>query len=228
MLIALLVEFSGGSPVGALLDRLLDTALGTAIALATYLAWPTHEAPHMLESLALYVTAEGRWLDTILNAYAGQDGPSMRSMRLAARRARIIAWDAVRRALAEPPRRRPDDQPLGVMLTTMDEISESALVLAAAVHDGARGPRDSLAPYRRALDAGFGDLARMFRANAGTSRTPPCDAVPTVVTSDPALAAVATETAIVLTKLKWLEQTWLESTRRSNEHPPFVRVRDAN
>ena len=169
VLIALLVEFSGGSPVGALLDRLLDTALGTAIALATYLAWPTREAPHMLESLALYVTAEARWLDAILDAYASQDGPSMRSMRLAARRARADAWDAVRRALAEPRRRRPDDQPLGAVLATMDEISESALVLAAAVHDGARGPRDSLAPYRRALDAGFGDLARMFRANAGTS-----------------------------------------------------------
>jgi uncharacterized membrane protein YccC len=97
VLIALMVEFTGGSPVGALLDRILDTAVGTAIALGTYLLWPTREAPHMLESLALYVTAEARWLDAILNAYAGQDGPSMRSMRsmrLAARRARTNAWDA--------------------------------------------------------------------------------------------------------------------------------------
>ena len=227
VLIALLVEFSGGSPVGALLDRILDTAVGTAIALGTFVLWPTREAPRMLESLALYVTAERRWFDTILNAYAGQDGPAMRSMRLAARRARIDAWDAVRRALAEPPRRRPDDQPLGVLLTTMDEISESALVLAAAVHDGARAPQEALAPYRRALTASFADLACSFRADARPTPIPPRDAVPTVVATDPALAAVATETAIVLTKLKWVEQIWQESTRRSNGHPPFVSGRDA-
>ena len=35
----------------------------------------------------------------------------------------------------------------------MDEISERALTLAAAVHDGARAPREALAPYRTALDA---------------------------------------------------------------------------
>ena len=225
VLIALMVEFTGGSPVGALLDRILDTAVGTAIALGTYLLWPTREAPHMLESLALYVTAEARWLDAILNAYAGQDGPSMRSMRLAARRARTNAWDAVRRALAEPRRRRPDDEPLGALLATMDEISESALVLAAAVHDGARAPRDALVPYRRALAASFGDLARSFPLDARPSRMPPRDARLAAVTHDPALAAVATERAIVLTKLKWLEQIWQESTRRSNGHPPFVRGR---
>jgi len=228
VLIALLVEFSGGSPVGALLDRILDTALGTAIALGTYLAWPTREAPHMLESLALYVTAEGRWLDAILNAYAGHDGPSMRSMRLDARRARTNAWDAVRRALAEPPRRRPDDQPLGTTLATMDEISDSALVLAAAVHDGIRAPRDALAPYRRALAASFADLARVFRADARPTTKPPRDAGLTAVTTDPGLEAVTTEAAIVLTKLNWLEQTWQESTRPPNQHRSFDRGRDVD
>ena len=112
VLIALLVEFSGGSPVGALVDRILDTALGTAIALAAFIVWPTREMPRTLECLAEYVAAEGQWLDAILNAYAGDDLQPLRSTRLAARRARTEAWDAVRRALAEPPRRRPDDRPL--------------------------------------------------------------------------------------------------------------------
>ncbi len=57
---------------------------------------------------------------------------------------------------------------------------------------------------------------------------PPRDARLAAVTHDSALAAVATETAIVLTKLKWLEQIWQESTRRSNGHPPFVRGRDVD
>ncbi len=228
VLIALMVEFTGGSPVGALLDRILDTAAGTAIALGTYLLWPTRQAPHMRESLALYVAAEARWLDAILNAFAGQGQPSMSSTRLAARRARTDARDAVRRALAEPARRRPADQPLAATLATMDEISESALVLAAAVHDGIRAPRDALAPCRRALAASFGDLARLFRADAGATMMPPRDAGLTAATTDPASTAVATETAIVLTKLKWLEQIWRESTRPPNQHPSSVHSRDVD
>ena len=227
VLIALMIEFTGGSPVGALLDRILDTAAGTAIALGSYLLWPTREAPHMLESLALYVTAEARWLDAILSAYAGQGGPSMRSTRLAARRARTAAWEAAptRFGRATPP--ASDDQPLGAMLATMDEISESALVLAEAVHDGARAPRDALVPYRRALAASFGDLARAFPVDARPSLMPRRDARLAAVTHDPPLAAVAAETAIVLTKLEWLEQIWQQSTRPSIEQPSFVRGRDA-
>ena len=45
----------------------------------------------------------------------------------------------------------------------MDQISESALVLAAAVHDGARAPREALAPYRSALAGGFKELASSFQ-----------------------------------------------------------------
>lgn len=53
VLIALVVEFSGGSPVSALFDRIVDTAVGTAIALSTFTLWPTREGPQMLESLAV-------------------------------------------------------------------------------------------------------------------------------------------------------------------------------
>ncbi len=42
---ALLVEFSGGSPVGALIDRIVDTAVGAAIVLGAFTLWPTREAP---------------------------------------------------------------------------------------------------------------------------------------------------------------------------------------
>ena len=51
VLVALLAEFSGGSPVGALADRIVDTAIGTAIALAAITLWPTREAPQALECL---------------------------------------------------------------------------------------------------------------------------------------------------------------------------------
>ena len=104
VLVALLADFSGGSPVGALGNRIVDTAVGTAIALAAITLWPPREAPRTLDGLAAYVTAGGRWLDAILAAYGGGDQQAMRPARLAARQARAQAWDAVRRALVEPRR----------------------------------------------------------------------------------------------------------------------------
>jgi uncharacterized membrane protein YccC len=211
VLIALLVEFSGGSPVGALVDRILDTALGTAIALAAFMVWPTREVPRTLECLAVYVAAEGRWLDAILNAYAGDDLPPLRSTRLAARRARTEAWDAVRRALAEPPRRRPDDRPLRSALSAMDEISERALTLAAAVHDGARAPREALAPYRTALDGGFYGFASSLRSGTWSPPLLPRNDMPALIEHDPTLQTIAAETASVLAELERIEQTWQKS-----------------
>ncbi len=129
VLVALLVEFSGGSPIGALIDRLVDTAIGAAIALGAFTLWPTREAPDTHKRLAAFVIAQGRWLAAILNAYSdGGDRRLLRPTRLAARRARVEAWDSVRRALAEPPRRRPDARPLRAVLTAMDDVSEAALV----------------------------------------------------------------------------------------------------
>jgi uncharacterized membrane protein YccC len=42
--VALLVELGGGSPIGALGDRLLDTTTGAAIALAAIALTPTRNA----------------------------------------------------------------------------------------------------------------------------------------------------------------------------------------
>lgn len=201
VLIALLAEFSGGSPVGALSDRIVDTAIGTAIALGAITLWPTREAPQMRERLAVYVTAEGQWLDAILTAYAdGGDRGSLRPARLAVRRARVQAWDAVRRALAEPPRRRPDGRPWHGVLAALDEISECALVLSAEVHDGARAPREALASYRAALDGSFREIASCVRGGAGPA-LPRLQEL-TADGHDPALASVAAETGSVLAALE--------------------------
>jgi uncharacterized membrane protein YccC len=202
VLVALVAEFSGGSPVGALADRIVDTAIGTSIALAAITVWPTREAPQTLECLARYVTAEGRWLDAILTAYAGgNDQQSLRPTRLAARRARTEAWDATRRALAEPPRRRPDERPLLGLLAAMDQVSECALVLAAAVHDGTRAPDQAIAPYRAALDSGFAETAAWLHGGARPTPTASRDRTPAAAGHDPVLAAVAAETDRVLAAL---------------------------
>jgi len=229
VLVALLVEFSGGSAVGALINRIVDTAVGAAIALGAFTLWPTREAPETHERLAAFVTAQGLWLDAILNAYSDDgDRRLLRPTRLAARRARVEAWDSVRRALAEPPRRRPDARPLRAVLTAMDDVSESALVLAAAVHDGARAPREALAPYLTALRGSFDEIAASIRDGTWASPSLPHNETLALNEHDPALATTAAEAMSVIAALERLERTWGEpqpptgpsADSRSTTRPP--------
>jgi uncharacterized membrane protein YccC len=202
VLIALLAEFSGGSPVGVLLDRIIDTAIGTAIALGAIMLWPTREAPRTLDRLSAYVAAEGEWLDAILTAYADGDAPeTLRTTRLAARRARTLARAAVQRSLAEPRRRRPDGAPLRAVLAALDEISEYALVLVEAVHDGARGPREVVGACRGAVRDSLRALSALLPGAAWPASSPGDGAD----RHDQALTVVATETAQVLATLQRLE-----------------------
>jgi uncharacterized membrane protein YccC len=201
VLVALLAEFSGHSAASALADRVVDTAVGTAIALAAITLWPPREAPQTLRSLGAYVTAEGQWLDAILAACAGDGQQPLRATRLAARRARTQAWDAVRRALAEPPRRRPDGRPLRAVLAAMDQVSDCALVLAAAVHDGARAPREVLAPYRAAVAASFAATAAWLHGGAWSWPPPSAEQAPDDGPG-PVPAVVAAETGQVLAALQ--------------------------
>jgi uncharacterized membrane protein YccC len=208
VLVALLADFSGGSPASALGDRIVDTAIGTAIALAAFALWPTREQPHALECLTRYVTAEGRWLDAILAAYTGIDArQSVRSARLAARRARTEAWEAVGLALAEPPRRRPDGRPWQGLLAAMDQVSECALVLLATMHNGARAPHEALAPYRAALDDSFTATVAWLHSDpwpkgaARAEQARPRDQDLDAAERDSVLTAVSAETDRILATL---------------------------
>ena len=163
VLVALLVQFSGGSPVGALGDRLVDTAVGTAVALVAISVWPTREAARTLGDLASFVEIEGRWVDAALEAYGGGDRRVLRSARLATRPARAAAYDAVRRALTDSPRRRPDDRPLRAVLSAMDDVSECTLAIVAAVHEGARLPASEATTVRTELAERFGGITSILR-----------------------------------------------------------------
>jgi uncharacterized membrane protein YccC len=211
ILIALVVEFSGGSPSGALIDRLLDTAIGGAIALGAFALWPTREAPRTQEELARYVIAQGRWLHAIVGSYWDEDARrSLRSERLATRRARTQAQDAVRRVLAEPPRRRLASEPLEALLEAMDQINVSALVLAVAVHDGARAAGERLGRYRDELDSTFDVLARSLRDGARMPDGPPREEMLALDGTDPTIAALAGEARSILAALERIEATWSE------------------
>ena len=96
------------------------------------------------------------------------------------------------------------------VLTAMDEVSGSALVLAAAVHDGARAPREALAPYLAALSGSFDAIAASIRDGGWASPALPRNETLALNGHDPALATVAAEAMSLLGALERLERTWRE------------------
>ena len=96
----------------------------------------------------------------------------------------------------------------------MDEISERALTLAAEVHDGARAPREALAPYRTALHAGFDEIATSVRNGIWPPPKLPRNDLPALIEDHRTLQTIAAETASVLAELERLEQTWQTSADR--------------
>jgi uncharacterized membrane protein YccC len=153
VVIALLAQFAGGSPIGALEDRLLDTALGAAIALAAFALWPIREAAMSGLRIADLVDGQRTWLELVLSGFqddAAYDREALRARRLETRRARADAEAAVARAQAEPARRRPDPQLRAAVLAAMEHLAESTLVLAASLHEGGRTSSPALPPFMRA------------------------------------------------------------------------------
>ncbi|HEY0277257.1 MAG TPA: FUSC family protein, partial [Solirubrobacterales bacterium] len=156
IVIALLAQFGGGSPIGALEDRLLDTALGGAIALTAFALWPTTEAASSAHRLAVLVDHQRAWLGLVLSGLADdgvrEDRSALRGIRLKTRQARADAEAAVARAQAEPARRRPDRRRPSAVLAAMDRLSASTLALAAAMYEGERTSVTTLGPFARASD----------------------------------------------------------------------------
>ena len=87
------------------------------------------------------------------------------------------------------------------MLAALDEISEYALALVAAVHDGARAPREVVGACRDTVRDSFRALSALLPGVAWPASPPGHGAD----RNDQALTVVATETAQVLTALQHLE-----------------------
>ena len=92
----------------------------------------------------------------------------------------------------------------------MDEISESALVLAAEAHAGAHSPPATVARCRTALNARFSELASWLRGGP-LPASPPPDRLAVDTHGDQALATLAGETMSVLAALERLRQSWASS-----------------
>jgi uncharacterized membrane protein YccC len=216
IVIALLAQFGGGSPIGALEDRLLDTALGGAIALAAFALWPTRETTTLGHRLSVLVERQRGWLDLVLAAYHDDDAydrAALRDRRLETRRARAEAEAAVDRAQAEPARRRPDPYLAPAVLAAMERLAESSLVLASTLHDGGRTADPSLPRFERASTECLAVVSESLEATAWRPPPLPHDetaaldlAAHRAAPDDPLAAVVAPEARLILAALERLDR----------------------
>jgi uncharacterized membrane protein YccC len=209
VLVALLVEFAGGSAIGAVEERIVDTAIGGVIALGAFALWPTREAPALRERVTDLIAAHVRWLDAIVTGLAdpaAYDPDAMQRERLATRVARANAEAALQRAAAEPARRRPDVGRGAALLEALARIDDSALVLSETAHDHRGGPQEpAIAAWGAALHASLQGLAADPAANA-----PPDAATLALVdaaraaSDDAVLSVVAPRATAILAALRGL------------------------
>jgi uncharacterized membrane protein YccC len=118
------------------LDRLLGTAVGTVLALVAYVLWPTWERASASEKFARLVLTQGRFVDMLLRAYThpvSEEASRARSLKLAARRARIDAEASADR-LADEPDRPPMTREFAQALVSAGHgLALASLALEAAV-----------------------------------------------------------------------------------------------
>ncbi|WP_407548550.1 FUSC family protein [Streptomyces sp. Pv4-95] len=90
-------------------DRVLLTMLGGVLAMVAYLVFPAWETPRLLDRLADWLTASGRYAAAVVGSYADPTGRHRKDVRgaLLAAREDQAAWEeAFERAKQEPVRHR--------------------------------------------------------------------------------------------------------------------------
>ncbi len=153
------------------LDRLAGTAIGTALALIAYILWPTWERASATDKFARLISTQARFMATMLRAYpspASDELRQARTLKLAARRARIDAEASADR-LADEPDRPPVTRAFAQALVSAGHrLALAGLALEAAVnaHHVALRRASSLAP----VAAAAAGRPRARRSRPGRSR----------------------------------------------------------
>jgi uncharacterized membrane protein YccC len=177
MFVVVLLDILGTPAVPTAAARLGDTAIGAALALIAYFAWPTWEAASAHETFARLVEAHAEYATSLLGqlAHPGRlDAGRLRSLQVAARRARSDAEASAARLSEEPPRTSLPPQLARTLIATVRRITQAELALhvlaplqhmpAAHAHELAASERAPLLDrLASALTATMSDLARSLR-----------------------------------------------------------------
>jgi hypothetical protein len=134
--VVILLALAGLPADQTAVDRLIGTAVGTALALLAYVLWPTWERASASDKFARMILSQCRFADVLLHAYpapAADRTSRARSLKLAARRARIDAETSADR-LADEPDRPPMTRAFAQALVSVGHrLALATLALEAAV-----------------------------------------------------------------------------------------------
>ena len=104
--VVVLLDLLGLPPESTAIYRLIGTCLGTGLAMLAYLFWPTWEGRSAAEKFARLNATQGAYAAALLRAYTRPaDAARLRSLQLAARRARNDAAASADRLAGEPEHR---------------------------------------------------------------------------------------------------------------------------
>jgi len=141
--IVCLLDLLGSSAVPIAEARLVDTVIGAGLALTAYLVWPTWEGVTAQEKFARLVEAHRTYATALLRALAhrgGTDVPQLRSLQIAARRARSDAEAAAVRLSSEPVLARFTPELAAASIAAVAQLAHAELALHALVlHEGQAG-----------------------------------------------------------------------------------------
>ena len=160
------------------LARLSWTGIGVVLAVAGYLLWPTWEGSTASEKFARLLESQGRYAGALLRAYSrpkSTDPARLRSLQLAARRARGDAEASADR-LADEPAWPPMTPQLATALTSAARrLAQAALTLDAAValrRKRAAAEPDPVQPALDRLGDGLETAASRLAGSLRSQRRP--------------------------------------------------------
>jgi len=154
--IVCLLDLLGSSAVPIAEARLVDTVIGAGLALTAYLVWPTWEGVTAQEKFARLVEAHRTYATALLRALAhrgGTDVPQLRSLQIAARRARSDAEAAAVRLSSEPVLARFTPELAAASIAAVAQLAHAELALHALVlHEGQAGTTNLTGETVRKID----------------------------------------------------------------------------
>jgi uncharacterized membrane protein YccC len=182
--IVVLLALLGLPPDPTALARLIGTAIGTGLAIVAYLLWPTWEGTSAAEKFARLITAQGSYARALLRAYTrpeASESGRLRTLQLAARRARIDAEASADRLAGEPDHAPMSAGTARALASAGHRVAQALLTLGAAVavhHSARQTARDAaLRPHLDELATSLGratdQIAAALRAAGGPSPSAP-------------------------------------------------------
>ena len=151
------------------LDRLIGTGVGAGLAFVAYILWPTWERTSATEKFARVILAQCHYVDLLLRAWgrpAVVNSSQARSLKLAARRARIDAEASADRLADEPDRPPMTREFAQALVSAGHRLALAGLALEAAVSACGDPDQHSACGDPGPLQAQLGHLAGMVRQAA--------------------------------------------------------------